>query len=128
MNDTAAANTLGELRESYRILGESVCARLQQEIDKLGLPAGIIAAPCYADAAFTVVIDPYTGERDLAGYWYDARHVKIGSLQFHAGGTFFAEYDVARPHPCKPQWFVECVNAWGTADHIKSEPKLLRAL
>jgi hypothetical protein len=124
-----SGNTLERLRETYRCLGESVCARLQQEIDKLGFPPGEPPSrPCFADAAFAVVVDPYSGEADLTGHWYDAKRMKIGSIQFHAGGTFFAEYDVVKPHPAKPQWFVEGVSAWGRADNIKSEPKLLAAL
>ncbi|MGR8934702.1 MAG: hypothetical protein ACU837_09980 [Gammaproteobacteria bacterium] len=118
-----------QLIESHRRLGESVCARLQQEIDKLGfLPGDRPAPPCYADADFSVVIDPYSGKQDLTGHWFDSKRSKIGSIQFHAGGTFFAEYDVVKPHPRKPQWFVEAVCAWGRADNIKSEPKLLAAL
>lgn len=117
------------MREAYRGLGERVCERLQHEIDKLGFPAGdVIAKPGYEDAAFSIVVDPYSGEQDLTGYWYDAQRMKIGSLQFHAGGTFYAEYDVVKPHPGKPQWFVEGVSAWGKADDIKSEPRLLAAL
>ena len=128
VKNAVRGRTLQELLEIHRALGESVCARLQQEIAKLGLPANVTAAPQYDDAEFAVVVDPYSGEQDLSGRWYDAKRMKKGSLQFHAGGTFFAEYDVVKPHPSKPQWFVESVNAWGTADNIKSEPKLLAAL
>lgn len=121
--------TLEYLREAYRRLGETVCARLNREIDLLGFPPGeAVVRPSYTEAAFSVVIDPYTGEQDLTGHWYDAKRMKIGSIQFHAGGTFYAEYDVVKLHPRKPQWFVESINVWGTADSIKSEPKLLAAL
>lgn len=121
--------TVESMREAYRRLGESVCERLQQEIDKLGLPSGdAVAGPCFEDAMFSIVVDPYSGEQDLTGYWYDAKRMKIGSLQFHAGGTFYAEYDVVKPHPVKPQWFVEGVSACGNGDDIKSEPRLLAAL
>jgi hypothetical protein len=122
-------NTLLRLREIHRPRGETVCAKLNREIDRLGFPSGeALARPSYADAEFSVVVDPYTGEQDLTGYWYNAKRMKIGSIQFHAGGTFFAEYDVVKPHPGKPQWFVEGVSAWGKADNIKSEPKLLAAI
>jgi hypothetical protein len=43
----------------------------------------------------------------------------------NSDGTFYAEYDVVKPHPEKAKWFVEGVTAWGKADQIKSEAKLL---
>jgi hypothetical protein len=32
---------------------------------------------------------------------------------------------VVKPHPKKSKWFVEGVSAWGKAENIKAEPKLL---
>ncbi len=68
----------------------------------------------------------YTGEHNLTGYWYDAaQKQRIGRLQFNSDGSFYAEYDVVKPHPTKPRRFVEGVTAWGKGGQIKSEPKLL---
>jgi hypothetical protein len=110
-----------------RELAESVCQRLSDEINKLGFAASEIKRyPNYDDASFVLVKDPYTGEYNLACYWYDAfNKQRIGRLQFNSDGTFYAEYDVVKNHPAKPKWFVEGVTAWGKADNIKAEAKLL---
>jgi hypothetical protein len=110
-----------------RPLAESVCQRLNEEINKLGFQAAEIKNyPVYDEASFVLIKDPYTGEYNLAGYWYDpANKQRIGRLQFNSDGTFYAEYDVVKTHPTKSLWFVEGVTAWGKADNIKSEAKLL---
>ena len=110
-----------------RQLAESVCQRLGQEINKLGFDvAEIKNYPVYDEASFVLIKDPYTGEYNLTGYWYDAiNKQRIGRLQFNSDGTFYAEYDVVKSHPTKPLWFVEGVTAWGKADNIKAEAKLL---
>ena len=110
-----------------RQLAESVCQRLSSEINKLGFAETEIQNyPVYDEASFVLIKDPYTGEYNLAGYWYDpANKQRIGRLQFNSDGTFYAEYDVVKAHPAKPLWFVEGVTAWGKADNIKAEAKLL---
>ncbi|MDD1643037.1 MAG: hypothetical protein LUQ29_07210 [Methylococcaceae bacterium] len=110
-----------------RHLAECVCQRLSEEINKLGFAvAEIKHYPNYDDASFELVRDPYTGENNLACYWYDDfKKQRIGRLQFNSDGTFYAEYDVVKTHPGKLAWFVEGVTAWGKADNIKAEAKLL---
>ena len=110
-----------------RQLAESVCQRLGEEINKLGFAvAEIKRYPNYDDASFVLIKDPYTGEHNLACYWYDEfKKQRIGRLQFNSDGTFYAEYDVVKPHPTNTRRFVEGVTAWGKAEQIKSEPKLL---
>jgi hypothetical protein len=100
---------------------------LSEEINKLGFAAAEIKHyPNYDDASFELVRDPYTGENNLACYWYDDfKKQRIGRLQFNSDGTFYAEYDVVKTHPGKLAWFVEGVTAWGKADNIKAEAKLL---
>ncbi|MGZ5059427.1 MAG: hypothetical protein ACXWE3_13165 [Methylobacter sp.] len=110
-----------------RQLAESVCRRLVEEINELGFTeADIPHYPRYDDADFELIKDPYAGEDNLACYWYDEpKKQRIGRLQFNSDGTFYAEYDVVKPHPTKASRFVEGVTAWGKAEQIKSEPKLL---
>jgi hypothetical protein len=110
-----------------RQLAESVCQRLSEEINKLGFAdAEIKHYPHYDDASFVLIKDPYTGQYNLTGYWYDEfKKKRIGRLQFNSDGTFYAEYDVIKNHPGKPNWFVEGVTAWGKSGNIKAEAKLL---
>ena len=117
---------LAEHITTHRDLAECVCQRLGAEIDKLGFPAEESQRyPSYDDATFVLIKDPYTGDHNLTCYWYDERNQRLGRLQFNSDGTFYAEYDVVKPHPGKPKWFVEGVTAWGKTDNIKSEAKLL---
>lgn len=110
-----------------RQLAESVCQRLTEEINELGFTeADIQHYPRYDDADFVLIKDPYGGADNLSCYWYDeAKKQRIGRLQFNSDGSFYAEYDVVKPHPTKTRRFVEGVTAWGKAEQIKSEPKLL---
>lgn len=105
-------------------LGEAVCARLAEEIRKLGFAGG---GPVYAEAGFSRAKDPYSGEDSLVGVWRDARGGRLGEIKFHGDGSFYAEYDVALPHPRDGRWFVEAVVAWGRDGLVKSEARLLRA-
>ncbi len=113
-----------------RAIGVGICERLRAEIDKLGFAdSETIAYPYYHTASFMLVKDPFTGDSNLMGYWYNERNKKrmerIGRLQFNSDGSFYAEYDVVKPHPSKSQWFVDVVVAWGRDEVIKTEAKLL---
>lgn len=110
-----------------RQLAECICQRLTDEINELGFAVEEIQHyPHYDDASFVLIKDPYTGADNLSCYWYDeAKKQRIGRLQFNSDGTFYAEYDVVKPHPTKASRFVEGVTAWGKAEQVKSEPKLL---
>lgn len=110
-----------------RLLAESICLRLAEEIDKLGFAAAEITHyPYYDQASFVLIKDPYTGQQNLTCYWYEgSTSQRIGRLQFNSDGTFYADFDVVKPHPGKANWFVEGVSAWGKEDMIKSEAKLL---
>lgn len=110
---------------SNRAVAETVCQRLAHEIDKLGLSA-TVTYPQYEGSSFELIKDPYTGQQNLCCYWFDQhkRH-RLGRLQFNSDGSFYAEYDVSQPHPTKKKCFIESVTAWGQADNMKAEAKLL---
>ncbi len=118
---------LSEQIKTNRDLGTSVCQRLTEEINELGFASAEIQHyPIYDNAVFILIKDPYTGGHNLTGYWYnEANKQRIGRLQFNSDGTFYADYDVVKPHPTKTNRFVEGVTAWGKAEQIKSEAKLL---
>ena len=119
-------NDLQQTIEARRALGVAVCQRITETIVKLGYALrDDIGVPRFEQARFELVTDPYSQSRDLVGFWHDLDQQRIGQIRFHGDGTFFAEYDIVRPHPSKPDCFVEAINAWGNAGKISSEAKLL---
>jgi hypothetical protein len=108
-------------------LAECVCQRLNEEINKLGfISSDITSYPIFDNATYILIKDPYTGTQNLTCYWYDTHNKqRIGRLQFNSDDTFYAEFDLAKPHPSKSKFFVEGVTAWGNAETIKAEAKLL---
>jgi hypothetical protein len=116
--------------DAKRAIGITICERLRTEINKLGFATGeVLNYPHYDTANFTLTKDPYTGDSNLLGVWYNEfskqRVERIGRLQFNSDGSFYAEYDVVKPHPKKLGWFVEAVTVWGKEDTIKAEARLL---
>lgn len=110
-------------------LGDAICARLAEEIRKLGFPEeNQPPAPVYREAAFAHSKDPYSGLDSLVGIWRNRQGHRIGEIKLHGDGSFYAEYDVALPHPSNARWFVEAVVAWGRDDIVKGEAKLLPAV
>lgn len=113
---------------SLRPLGEQICVSLCDELHKLGLAANQIPVIDFAAASFGLHKDPYTGEHSLRGDWFNERRDRLGSILFHADGSFFAEYDVIHPHPRDKRWFIEATTAWGRDGVIKSEARLIPAM
>ena len=106
-------------------LADTIVSRLAEEVVRLGFdPAEVILRPPSV-AHYQLERDPSNGELGLVGDWLDASGMKVGSLLFHADGSFFVEQDIVRPHPNKKRWFVEAVNAWGRDGDIKAEARLL---
>ena len=110
--------------EEVRQTGQTICEALCSEITKLGLPDSI-SMPVLDDADYILSPDPMNGKNSLVGTWRNDKGQKTGEILFHADGSFYAEYDVVRPHPKKQNWFVEGVTAWGNDSVVKAEPKLL---
>ena len=106
-------------------LGEQVCISLCEELQKLGLDKSRIPEINFNAASFDLQKDPFSGENSLRGEWFNQRKDRLGSILFHADGSFFAEYDVIHPHPGDERWFIEAITAWGRDRVIKSEARLL---
>lgn len=111
-----------------RPLGEQVCAALETEYRKLGFTTEQGLGVNFDALVFTLKRDPFSQQDSVEGMWLDRQQQRLGSLVFHADGTFFAEYDVVKPHPSKSRWFVEAVTAWGQGSEVKSEARLLPAV
>jgi hypothetical protein len=116
--------------DAKRAIGVSICERLRAEIDALGFANDeSVGYPYYHLANFDLAKDPYTGDFNLTAYWCNKRNKnrieRIGRLQFNSDGSFYAEYDVVKPHPKKADYFIEAVTAWGKDDTIKTEARLL---
>ena len=107
-------------------LADRVFDQLYREVLKLGFSNGEVALQRPEDADYRLERDPSTSEYSLVGDWVSERGAKLGTLLFHADGSFFVEQDVVRPHPTRSGWFVEAVNAWGKGDTIKAEARLLQ--
>ena len=112
--------------DGKRTFGNAVCQRIAETIAKLGFSQHTQTdLPVFDAAEFSLVTDPFTQSLDLVGYWYNAGKQRIGQIKFHGDGSFYAEYDVVKPHPRKQKIFVEAINAWGKQDDIKSEANFL---
>lgn len=115
--------------KSHQLQGKQICMEMHDALLKIGFQeTEIDNYPDFDKAVFSLVKDPYTANENLTGYWYDRHKQRIGNIQFLSDGSFYAEYDVIKPHPSKKQWFVEAINAWGKDNHIKTEAKLLPTL
>ena len=105
-------------------MGSQICIALALEIDKLQLKEPV-TLPRWEQAHFSLHRDPALGEESLEGLWLSEQGGKLGSVIIHSDNSFFADYDIIRPHPAKTKWFVEAVSAWGRGETIKSEARLL---
>lgn len=113
-------------------IAAAIDRRLRAEVERLGFAPGQVVLKAPGDALYRLERDPSDGSCSLVGEWRDEQGIKSGVLLFNGDGSFFVEQDVTLPHPRRPRWFVEAVNAWGrrgdTADAdagIKAEPRLL---
>ncbi len=106
-------------------LADRIFDQLYREVLKLGFSSGEVMLKHPQDADYRLERDPSTSEYSLVGNWIGERGARLGTLLFHADGSFFMEQDVVRPHPTRSGWFVEAVNAWGKGDSIKAEARLL---
>lgn len=95
------------------------------ELDRLGYAPGEISVSGPELAQYRLQADPACGDIALLGEWRDGRGQCLGSLVFHADGTFFVEHDVVKIAPRRPDLFVEAVTAWGRGAEIRSEPRIL---
>ncbi|MEJ2059339.1 MAG: hypothetical protein P8Y64_02470 [Gammaproteobacteria bacterium] len=118
-------NSLEARVQAARARAEEICAALEREAHKLGFAQGQVQVPTFEAAHFSLQRDAASGRDSLLCDWHDDKGRRNGHLLFHADGSFWAEYDVVRPHPRDARWFVESVTAWGRNDSIKSEARLL---
>ena len=106
-------------------LALDVHQRLYDEVEKLGFCGSDVILKPPEEASYRLERDPSNSEFSLVGDWRNEQGMKLGTLLFHADGSFFVEQDIVKPHPTKPEWFVEAVNAWGKGAVIKAEPRLI---
>jgi hypothetical protein len=106
-------------------LADRIFDQLYRQVLNLGFPNGDVCLKRPQEANYRLERDPASSEYSLVGDWLSEKGMKLGTLLFHADGSFFVEQDVVRPHPQRSGWFVEAVNAWGKGDQIKAEARLL---
>jgi hypothetical protein len=106
-------------------LANAIWKRLKEECLKQGIEPDAIPLGSPQAAVYRLERDPSNGLFSLIGEWRNPQGMKQGEILFHPDGSFFAEHDIALPHPKKPKWFLEAITAWGRGEEIKSEPRLL---
>jgi len=106
-------------------LAAALCRALREEAAKLGFDADTVPTPDPAAAVHRLERDKVSGSTTLVAEWQDRHGYRIGMLLIHGDGSFFAEYDIVKPHPAKPRMFVEAVEAWGRDGDIRCEARLM---
>ena len=125
MQPEQSENSIQDVIASNTEFGKEICSSLATQAKQAGMDDEMAANISFDLLEFTLSRDPFSQKDTLEGRWYGPNKNLIGSILFHAEGSFFAEYDVVQPHPRKKGWFVEAVSAWGNQDSIKSEARLL---
>lgn len=118
-------SNIREVIDANTELGKAICAALVNEAHKTGISDEVSKSIDFEQLEFSLNRDPFSQQDSLHGSWYGPHDNLIGSILFHADGSFFAEHDVVQPHPHKSGWFIEAVSAWGKDDCIKTETRLL---
>ncbi|HEX5393849.1 MAG TPA: hypothetical protein VFW68_11225 [Rhodocyclaceae bacterium] len=112
---------LTALIASERELGERVLSAMLQLAERHEAPLPGIA---WDKAQFSLVKDPFSGEESLMVRWANEDR---GTLSLRPGGWVYGELDVCKPHPTKAGQWMEAVVAWGHAEKLKMEMRLLDA-
>ena len=98
---------------------------MREMIAKLNLPGETIDIPSFKSAQFKLEHDMYNGEQTLRAVFLPSKFYCIGFLLFHSDGSSYAEYNVMRQHPKRPLFFIEAVEAWGGAQGIKTDMRMV---
>lgn len=107
-----------------QVFGQAVCVAMRTALLEQGFKDGNNLVADFLAAEFNLNTDPYDGTISLKGVWQQPP----GNITLHPDGMVYAEVDIIRVHPQRPQWFVEAVIAWGKIDSIKTELRLLKML
>jgi len=99
-------------------LGAAVCAAIRRQVEKLGLALDA-DEPQWDEAGFIRQIDPFSQEEHLIGTWRGK--ARFGTVTVFADGRVFAEYQVLKPHPQRPDSYVDAVQVWGPPDALKGD-------
>ncbi|WP_374488886.1 hypothetical protein [Zoogloea sp.] len=109
-------------RDRHAGLVLRICARLDQELARHGLPT-LAIDPHRAECSLRV--DSYSQECVLVLRWAPDDAGRGGNLTINGDGSFFAEHDVLVDHPSLPRQFVEATTAWGRGERMGSELRLI---
>ena len=120
------SDQVAEYVNQYQNQIRDICLELEASYQKTGFSGQLI--PDKETIEYSLLKDDFSGAYSLQGVWNYASGYKQGSLLLHPDGSFFAEYDVVKPHPKKAKWFVEAITVWGKDKAIKSEPRLIPAV
>jgi len=124
---SASDNVLAARCAAEAPLLEEMWAALRTELAKSGFANALTLVPREFSMR-ELRRDGFDGTEALYSEWRSPQGSLLGSAIVHGNGTFYAEFDVVRPHPTDRRWFVEAVTAWGKRGAIKTELKLLPVL
>jgi len=119
-------NQITKYISQYQVKIAQICLEIEASYRKTGFSGQLIENHEAID--YSLLKDDLSGKYSLQGVWNYESGYKKGMLLFHPDGSFFAEYDVVKPHPAKTKWFVEAITVWGKNEELKSEPRLLPAV
>lgn len=128
MDDLSIEDELAQKLRDHDSIISLICESMQACLTKTlpDLSANTEITP--AMLSFHLERDPASGSNSIIGIWRDQHGQKKGMFAFHADQSFYAEYDVIRPHPTRSNLMVESITAWGRADRVKTEAKLTEAI
>jgi len=117
-------DTIASLRTAF----EMVDFRFRTEMLNLGFDESGIETHPFEQCEIITERDTFDRQMCTIGVWTGSDGGQVANIVRYADGRLFAEYDVLRPHPTRPEFFVEAMEIWGEEGSLKGEARLLPAL
>lgn len=125
LDTEAKTGDLNQLLTSHKGVLNQVWQALRLCLCEDGMESDLNLIPRPELAAYQLIRDSFDGSETLAGEWRDSQGALQGEVRIREDGNVYAEVNVIRRHPTDVRWFVEAVTAWGNADGLKTELRLL---
>ncbi|MBT0960546.1 hypothetical protein [Denitromonas iodatirespirans] len=97
--------------------GRAVCSALRAQAAKIGICLG--NEPTWPATTSETREDPFSRAPAVVVTWRGGP--RFGTATFFADGRVFADYQVLAAHPTRPDYYVEAVQVWGSADALRGD-------